>query len=352
MSFDSPIVIVTGETAPGNPSFGSPLYRWSTADLEVEAPRGLPAPISDGLYIEDDPNYPDTPGWAYPRSHFQFLRWVAPGDGLATMEVHAFWGDPFGYGSAGLIAQVYSLGVDGPYTAVSIETISPNNGVEKEETFRVVAGRVYYFMISTHQRGYLALPEGSEPHDQEYGISLSYLPDGPAPVDYGNETDGFSPFAGWPASDAPSVPGNRLPDGSGSATILELVREFSSKVRRAVHIVNSKTIRMVDPNDAMPGGLRQADADNMYYTSTQNLTAKENVLRVRTGRLELEGSAGVVTNDIRIVTSGWKIPGRLPVYGIDPSPVKRVSMTFTPTEFTASVDFHLPDPPISVRRPL
>lgn len=50
-------------------------------------------------------------------------------------------------------------------------------------------------------------------------------------------------------------------------------------------------------------------------------------------------SATLVADDVRVIASDWQIPGRLPVYGGDPRPVKRLQVSFTPKHFSASVEF-------------
>lgn len=49
--------------------------------------------------------------------------------------------------------------------------------------------------------------------------------------------------------------------------------------------------------------------------------------------------ARVVTDDVRILFNGWRIPGRLPVSATEARPVKRFQATFTPDHFRAEVEF-------------
>ncbi len=49
--------------------------------------------------------------------------------------------------------------------------------------------------------------------------------------------------------------------------------------------------------------------------------------------------ARLVTDDVRILHNGWRIPGRLPVSATEARPVKHFQATFTPKHFTAEVEF-------------
>lgn len=150
---------------------------------------------------------------------------------------------------------------------------------------------------------------------------------------------------------ADNPPAPAVPCGAGSATILELVRQFSSQVRRAVRITGSRTIEMVDPNAAMPGALVQDDADHMYTNVTLAARAGEKTLRLGKGEVSMSASATLKSDDVRVIHEGWQIPGRLPALTVPPSAVKRVQYDFTPRGFTAGVDFHIPDDTIRARRP-
>ena len=54
-------------------------------------------------------------------------------------------------------------------------------------------------------------------------------------------------------------------------------------------------------------------------------------------------------NDISLVTSGWRLLDPLPFPGLEPAPVNKVSMTFTPDSFSATVELTYPDVPLSYR---
>lgn len=125
-------------------------------------------------------------------------------------------------------------------------------------------------------------------------------------------------------------------------TILDLVREFSAQVKRAVRIVDAHTIEMVDPAEPLPPTFTTGDAADMYSTTTHETTAGEKVLSLDVpAALAQSGTARLVTNDIRLATSTWRIPGPLPAYLIGSAPVKSVAYAFTPATFEGSVEFHL-----------
>lgn len=182
----------------------------------------------------------------------------------------------------------------------------------------------------------------SEPLDTPLDLEP---PDSPMP-------DDFRPDKTLPSTcGADNPPAAAVPCGAGSSTVLELVRQFSSQVRRAVRITGPRTIAMVDPNAPMPGDLEQDDADHMYTSITVSARAGEKTLRLGKGEVSMSASGTLKTDDVRIVTEGWHIPGRLPMLTVPPSAVKRVQYEFTPRGFSAAVDFHIPDDTIRARRP-
>ena len=156
-----------------------------------------------------------------------------------------------------------------------------------------------------------------------------------------------------PAAMAPSVPpppGPAEENPPECITLLDAIRTFSATVKRAIRIVGPTSIELVDPNAPLPSGWSVDDVDELYSATGHSLTAGETVLSLAAGDLQLAVSASVVTDDVRLITSGWRIPDRLPVYGLDPAPVKRFTATFTPRSFTASVEFHVPTVPLALRR--
>jgi hypothetical protein len=138
---------------------------------------------------------------------------------------------------------------------------------------------------------------------------------------------------------------------SGEDTLLNLVRAFSSAVRRAVRITGPTTIEMVDPATPLPAGWAAADAKSLYHSASTANAATDVVLSTSAGAVTVTGSADLVADDVRLVRSTWRIPDRLPFYGLPPSPVQRVTLTFTPQGFRASVDFHFAAVPFAARRP-
>jgi hypothetical protein len=152
--------------------------------------------------------------------------------------------------------------------------------------------------------------------------------------------DHFSPAALIPAKTE-----------SGSATLLDLVRAFSSAVGRAVRITGPASIEMVNPHAPLPAGWTAADAIDLYSSSVRTASAAAGVLSINAGDVTLTGAARLITDDCRLVRSSWRIPDRLPVYGLPPAAVKRVTLTFSPTHAEADVEFHYAAVPIDARRP-
>jgi hypothetical protein len=138
---------------------------------------------------------------------------------------------------------------------------------------------------------------------------------------------------------------------SGTSTLFDLVKAFSVAVQRAVRITGPTTIEMINPNAPLPTGWTENDATAIYAATTRNATAQQaGLLSLRFADVALAGNATLVSNDVRLLRSGWRIPDRLPVYGLSPAAVQRVTYTFTPTGCTASVDYHFADVPLAARR--
>lgn len=145
-------------------------------------------------------------------------------------------------------------------------------------------------------------------------------------------------------------PGATVPAKSQTCTnLLDLIREFSAAVRGAVRIVNGSTIEMVDPNEPLPVGWSAEDGDEYYTSVTQKVNANTKVLYLSKGYMDLAVSGDLIADDVGLITGGFRIPARLPVPDLDPAPVSRISYTFTPTGFRASVELAYPDIPVIVR---
>jgi hypothetical protein len=160
----------------------------------------------------------------------------------------------------------------------------------------------------------------------------------PPPTEPGGYTSGELPDAYAPA------------EGPGSATVLDLIRQFSTAVRRAVRITSATSIEMVPMDTDLPPGYSTGEAATMYHSSRRTTTAGEATLALQQADLSLSVTAELVTNDARLLTSGWHPPYQLPCWGLDRAPVMRVEYAITPETFTGSVDFFFPQPLSVVHR--
>jgi len=157
-------------------------------------------------------------------------------------------------------------------------------------------------------------------------------------------------------TDPPDTPDPKRPDKvveawtAGSGNLLDIIRRFSTDVRRAVRLTSEKTVQIVHWPSRMPAGMTQADAASMYHSSTRVATAGVQALSLESNNLAQSASADLCTNDVRLVTSTWRIPDELPVYGIGPAPVARVTYTFSPQGFDGTLEFVFPEPTAIVRR--
>jgi hypothetical protein len=135
---------------------------------------------------------------------------------------------------------------------------------------------------------------------------------------------------------------------AGSGILLDIIREFSGQVRRPVVLTSPYSIAMWNINTASP--IPQSASPDMYHSIKHSIVAGRETLSLQDSDLALGAEAELATNDVRVVTSGWRLPQQLPVYGFRPAPVRRVTFTFTPDSFTGSVDFFFPQPLTIVRR--
>jgi hypothetical protein len=140
--------------------------------------------------------------------------------------------------------------------------------------------------------------------------------------------------------------GQANPDRDGN--LLDLIREFSKEVGRAVRLTGVTRISMVNPAEAMPAGWTNDTAEDLYSQGGWSSLAGAPALNV--SALDLSGTATLVTDDVGLVASTWKLPAKLPVRGLEPTRVQRVSYTFTPEHFTGTVEFSFTSIPDGIRR--
>jgi hypothetical protein len=256
--------------------------------------------------------------------------------------------DPIGFPTGALTA--WRMSGTGAMTQVDTQLNSNPAGVLGTAT----AGETIYFQVGIMTGGYVS-------YGHRYslwvtgGRTVAQVPANPDPSPLLSPNipvpDKYVPDAMAPASVPASVPaGTGTGLDTGSATLLELVRAFSAAVHRPVRIINPTTIELVDLSDPLPLGWADTDAASMYTTTVRSAAASAGVLSIRVGDVKVEASAQVKADDMRIPLSSWRIPNRLPVYGLPSAPVQQITYTFSPTGFTASVDFHFLDVPIEARR--
>jgi hypothetical protein len=148
-------------------------------------------------------------------------------------------------------------------------------------------------------------------------------------------TDLFNP-------DAPQVvPPAVDPNTTSTASLLQLVRDFSSKVGRAVRVTGIRSIAMVDPQE--PNQLQVVTPDALYAANTTEWKSDQAALSIISGLVALSASAVLRNDDASILVSGWQLPGALPMRGTGGwAPTKQVSMSFSPQGFECSIDLQPP----------
>jgi hypothetical protein len=144
--------------------------------------------------------------------------------------------------------------------------------------------------------------------------------------------------------DLHGVPDATMPaeDAEGSTTLLEVVRAACDYLGRPVRLVDTGTataIHAVPASTALPAGITQQDALDMYVRSTVQTSAGDRSVSLDADDIAREGSADLAADDVRVLHSPWRIPDPLPVPFADPAPVSGLTQTFTPTGYSASVTF-------------
>lgn len=148
----------------------------------------------------------------------------------------------------------------------------------------------------------------------------------------------------------PYVPPDADAASKTCTSLLDLIRQFSTDVRRSVRIINGNTIEMVPTRETIPAGFRNGYAPKYYVEDEQDLSANTTVLAANRGKLDLRGRAKFETDNDLILTTDWRMPQRLPFLELGNAPVMRVSYTMTPKHFNCEVEFAFPQVPTGVKR--
>jgi hypothetical protein len=139
--------------------------------------------------------------------------------------------------------------------------------------------------------------------------------------------------------------------------LLDLIREFSSKIKRAVRITAVDTVpdpsqplvrpyatvTLVDPH--AKNRMQIANPAAIYSGAVDESRAGETKVALIGANNVKAASATLVNDDATILLSGWRIPDYLPiatVNGQTPAlkPVKSVRLSFTRDKFSGDIEFH------------
>lgn len=175
--------------------------------------------------------------------------------------------------------------------------------------------------------------------------------------------EGFSGPAGFDgilsmSLKAPALPGPKKPVAAkppGTSSVLDLIREFQRESHLVVRIINDRTISIVDPDEPVPSGMTAGGSESYYVAAESMLTSSLDELVLKKANLQFDGKVTFRVNDISLLTSGWKIAGRIPFPGSDPVPVSRLHARFTPDGCQIECDlFYDKDvlPPAILKNPL
>jgi hypothetical protein len=150
----------------------------------------------------------------------------------------------------------------------------------------------------------------------------------------------------------PSDPNSKAPPTvkeKTCTTYLDEVRLFSNRSGYAVRITGPRRIEIVNRSGGLPTGWTQAEDEELYYSASREVKLGENELSLREGYMSMNGGASLRTDDVRILGSSWRIPGKLPAYNLEPASVQRCTFSFTKDHFNAEVTFAFIPVPLKVR---
>lgn len=175
--------------------------------------------------------------------------------------------------------------------------------------------------------------------------------------------EGFSGPSGFTGTlamslKAAALPGPKKPVKAkppGTSSVLDLIREFQRESHLVVRIINDRTISIVDPDEPLPNGMTAGGSESYYVATESSLTSSLDELMLKKANLQFDGHVVFREADISLLTSGWKIAGRIPFPGSDPVPVSRLHARFTPDGCQIECDlFYDKDvlPPAILKNPI
>lgn len=230
----------------------------------------------------------------------------------------------------------------------------PTNTVVSNQPIKQFTDEVHYGIEPSSTRLYVigTLTESTE------GLSYVLKINGPVtvtPVD----DDPNPPFNPPPDQYDPNAPQDPPKDNTvQTSSLLELIRAFSAKIKRAVRIVDAgivpahgstpsrpwATISLCDPGAT--NKLQTKSGASLYAAAMdEQKMGTIKTLSVNKDIVTKSASSTLLKNDASILVSGWRIPDALPLPGVNNSPtglqpVKTVRMSFTPDEFSCDIEFH------------
>lgn len=136
-----------------------------------------------------------------------------------------------------------------------------------------------------------------------------------------------------------------LVDDAETITKIELIRRASSAMGKPVRLAGNGHVVVVDyATEPVPSAF-EALGDALYSSITMELKSGDRVLSLSPDDDQLTASATLLSDDTAVIEASsngeWKLPGLLPVPGLGDIPTSSVSMSFTPTGFTQSVEFSM-----------
>lgn len=144
--------------------------------------------------------------------------------------------------------------------------------------------------------------------------------------------------------DLHGVPDAVMPPESaeGATSLMEIVRAACDYLGVPVRLVNhtdATEIHAVPASTTLPNGITDADAASMYSSADVATSAGDREVSFDPDDVTRQGSATLVNDDVRVLSSPWRIPDPLPIPFADPAPVASFTQTFTPFGYSASLAF-------------
>lgn len=306
------------------PEIGDGTYLSTDTDLSYATPGSV-------IGLDENPDDPDSE--ATPLYQTCWWKYVPTQAGSATLRAHSNPADD---------VHVTVMILKGDLSAIHAGMVG------HDIIFPVNAGDVYWIAIGT-----IAVSQS---------VSVSFGLNGPptegdVTPDPTGDLPPFNPGLDPFTPDAPQVP-TAIDATKETRPLIDLIRDFSSKVKRAVRVLSVDTVP--DPtapllapyavielvNRSATNTMQSMDPEALYSAASDVHKAGETKVSMLGADNLREASSTLVNNDATILLSYWRIPDFLPLATVNGqpathAPVKSVNLTFDGDGFSGSLEFYV-----------